>query len=502
MGKVSDKESRQRSRPFTAVGMALAVLLAAYLTFQTALAYHRVWSGSEPWPGLSSGFSPAAALAAWGGILLAFFFSTWLFRHSARTFLFYLVGIMAAVSAGPVFFDDARHLLSFFICAVAGYGASHMLVYLWERPYMAMLSRYCLLYRDETRASTTIFTAACVSCFVAAAIAAFHLHTRASLVMLSFLTVVFFVWSFIQRRSEFVYPLVLISVETLLSIWHNMAGQGSWTPARITINAVVFAAGAPLWMAVGAGLNRLRGPMSLLGPPARHMSVVLALVSLGFFVALAVCPLWNGPEWSQESDALQLVLGSACGALLMGFFAWSAAAFRRTVLVYFCGLALLALLVFWAVRTEALWRHPIFRAYWPSGAAVLAVLLVAAGQVLERRRYVLFGRPIFYLGALYAPLLAVVGAGLNVWAGDCRAASLALFVSAGALTLASALRPSGAIRWLAAATIALGLTAAGLAGPLLSAGALLPMGAAIVLLVVLMLDYLRGRRGAAGPNGA
>ncbi|MBN2584066.1 MAG: hypothetical protein JXL80_13455 [Planctomycetes bacterium] len=411
-GVVSDKDARMRSRPFTVVGMAMASALAVWLTLMTVLAYGYAWGGRgrlATWLHVEQ-FDPAAAMIAWVGVFLAFLLSLWLFRRTWRTFLFYLVGSLATVNAGLLFDLDGRQLVNYLICAIPGYGAIHMLVYFRERQFMAMLERHCALYKDEVHASTTIFTAGCISCFIGGIVAAFHLHTTAALVTMSIMTAVFFVWSFGRRRAEFLYPAVLFSVGTLLSIWHHAEGYGPWTADRININAVVFAVGGLVWLGVGAWLNRLRGPMSVLSAPACQMSAILSLTGLGFFMVLAVFPAWATPDWLPDDAPWRFILGSACGAALAAYFLWAALRFRRTFFVYFLELALVTLLILWTIRTPSIWQWPALRRYWPLLAANLSLAVLALATVLESRRHVLFSRPVFFTATAFLPAFPFVGA--------------------------------------------------------------------------------------------
>lgn len=461
--RASDKEARRRSRPFTVVGMAFAVALSIYLTVQTALAYHDIWSGRVALPALTLTFTPGAGLVAWVGALLAFLVSIWLFRHSARTLAFYLIGSLAVIGVGPALFGTPDALLAYFIFAVGGYGAAHLLVYLWERPYMMTLSRVCALYKDEQHASTTIFTAGAISCFVGATIAAFYIHTLAALGMFTLLSGVFFAWAFGQRRAEFIYPLVLTSVGALLSIWHNVQGPGPWTPDRININALVFTAGAPLWMAVGTALNRLRGPTALLNAPARQMSVILALTGLGFFIALVVSPTWEGPRWQGDDSAERVLFIALSGAGLVAFFLWAAASFRSTVLVYLAEAALLLLAAAMATRLPAGRYTQVVRDLWPVGVAGLSLAVLGVGRWLERRRHILHGRALYYSAVLLLPVVALAGALASAMAGRPDPASITCFVVSATVLLGTWIRTH---RWMV--PLALLATAGGIAAPVAS----------------------------------
>jgi hypothetical protein len=493
--RASDKEARRRSRPFTVVGMTLAVALSAYLAVQTALAYHSVWSGRVVLPSLTQTFTPGAGLVAWVGALLAFLVSIWLFRHSARTLAFYLIGSLAVIGVGPVLFGDPDALLAYFIFAIGGYGAMHLLVYLRERPYMMMLSRICALYKDEQHASTTIFTAGAVSCFIGATIAAFYIHTLAALGMFTLLSGVFFAWAFGQRRAEFIYPLVLTSVGMLLSVWHNFKGPGPWTPDRININALIFVAGAPLWMGIGTALNRLRGPAALLNAPARWMSVILALTGLGFFIALAVSPTWEGFQWQGDDSVERFAFLGLSGVGLVAFFLWAAASFRSTVLVYLAETSLLVLAVAVATRLPAGRHSEIVRDLWPVGVAGLSLAVLGIGHWLERRRHILHGRALYYSAVLLLPVVALAGAAASAMAGRYGLASITCFVVGATIILGTWIRTH---RWMV--PLALLAAAGGVAGPLVSGegfgieAAATAAGMAVVTLVRVVSALRRRKR--------
>lgn len=409
-GTVSDRDARLRSRPFTVVGMAMALALSVWLTLMTVLAYGHAWGG-RGWLATRlrvDQFDPVAAMIAWGGILLAFLLSVWMFRRTWRTFLFYLVGSVATIGAGLLFDLDDPQRVSYLICAIPGYGAVHLLVYLRERQFMQLLERRCALYKDEGHASTTIFTAGCISCFIGGIVAAFHLHTTAALVTMALMTAVFFVWSFGHRRPELLYPAVLFSVGALLSVWHHAEGDGPWTADRINVNAVAFAAAGLAWLGVGAWLNSLRGALSVLAAPARQMSAILSLTGLGFLIAVATCPLWAA-EWLPDDTPRRFVLGTAAGAALAAYFLWAALSFRRTFFVYFLELAGATLLLLWIVRTPVVWQWPPLQRYWPLMLATLSLALLAVATVLESRRYVLFSRPAFFSATAFLPLLPFLG---------------------------------------------------------------------------------------------
>ncbi len=407
---IGDKEARQQARPFTTIGMTLAVVLAAYLGWLTFLGYRAAWGAAEnPNELFPVGqVSPAAIGLAWGGILLTFFLSLWVVRHRARTVGFYLAGSSATIGMGLLVHHSRGQLTNYLIYAVGGYGAIHLLVYLWEGPYMALLARFCRLYREEKHASTSIFTLSCMSCFAGGILAAFFLHTHAALVLLWILTAVFFVWSFGHRRPEMLYPMVLMSVGAFLSVWHNIEPPENWPhwdATRININACVFAAGGLLWLGIGTVLDRLRSPLSTLNTPARQMSVVLALAGLGFYVVLAQAPLHPEAEWGPDASLERWILGTVCGLALVAYYVWAGISFRRTFYVYLAQLALAVLVVFAVLREPESWYAPADWQYWPTSLAVVALVMLGVAKLLERRRQVLFGRPILVVAMLVLPLL-------------------------------------------------------------------------------------------------
>ncbi|NIA21138.1 MAG: hypothetical protein GWP05_04010 [Anaerolineaceae bacterium] len=452
LGTLSDKEARQRGRPYTVVGMTMAISLAVWLTLMTVLSYQGAWAGPGPLARLLTveRFSPAAAMIAWAGILLAFLLSMWQFRHTWRTFMFYLVGSSATVTAGLLFGLSSKQLISYLICAIPGYGAIHLLVYLRERQFMSLLSNRCALYKDEVHASTTIFTAGCISCFIGGIVAAFNLHTLASLVTLSIMTAVFLVWSIGGRRPEMLYPTVLFSTGVLLSIWHYVDGLGPWNATRVNINSVVFAGGGLVWMAIGTALNRLRGPMSVLASPARYMSVVLGLAGLGFLILLAVCPTWHGASWAPDASPWRLALGTACGLALAGYFLWAAYSFRRTLYIYLVELSVATLLVMLATRTPAVWNSPLLRNYWPPALAALSLLLLGLARWLESRHQVLYSRPLFFTATVFLPVLPFVGGILFLQQAHYGLAAATFALLTVTCLLGSLVRARGLLRSLAA----------------------------------------------------
>jgi hypothetical protein len=314
--------------------------------------------------------------------------------------------------------------------------------------------------------------------------------------MLWLLTGVFGIWSFGQKRAEFVYPTVLISIAALLSIWHNIEGPGPWTPDRLTINALVFAAGGPLWLAIGRAVERARGTMGLLGAPARQMSAVVALVGLGFFAALAVSPTWDGPPWAPDRAADRFVYGGLTALSLVAYFLWAAARMRRPGLVYLAELSAVAAGVFVATRMPALWQSAALRLHWPLAAAALSLALLALSYLLAHSRRVLYGRPLFYTAVFRGPAAALAGAAAAALAGRAAAAAAVLLALAAVALFGSTQHVR---RLLAALGAAGGLLGAALAIVALRHSRLpAPVPAAAVLLAMAALvaatTWLRDRR--------
>ena len=315
----SDRTARRQSLPLTVTGMATTLVLAAYLSVQEIRTYAQfLFDGNSPTREL---LGPLWGLAGWLAILLAFLLSMWLVRHTARTFLFYVFGVMATAYAG--LFGHTGDLYGYLICAVAGYGASHLLVYLYEAKFMALLSRTCALYREERRASTTIFTLAVVSCFVGALLAALRLATAEALVMLLIMAVVFLAWSFVWLRGEMLYPAVLMVTLAVLAVWHNKVHPTQWDAYRLSINALVMGVSALVWLGVGNRLHAIRGEIFNLAAPARACSAILGLVGLGFAVALALSPAFGGDVWRQARTLADWALGLATLSSLILYFSWA-----------------------------------------------------------------------------------------------------------------------------------------------------------------------------------
>ena len=315
----SDRTARRQTEPFAVFGMATTLVLAGYLAVQEVRAYAETFlHGSSPTAEL---LGPWWGLAGWLAVLLAFLVTMWLFRHTARTFLFYWVGIMATVYVGLG--SHARDLYAYLIYAIGGYGAAHLVVYLYEAKFMALLSRASNLYREERRASTTIFSLAVISCFLAAILAAFRLHLSASLIMLGILSAVFLAWAFVWLRGEMLYPAVVMVTLGILSVWHNNVHPTAWTPYRVNVNAAVLAFSALGWFGVSVRLNAIRGEIFQLAGPARACSVILALVGTGFGGALAVGPTFGGEVWRATRDAGDWASGLATLAALLVYFTWA-----------------------------------------------------------------------------------------------------------------------------------------------------------------------------------
>ena len=215
----SDRTARRQAAPLTVFGMVTTLVLAIYLSVQQIRVYAQFLTRHTS-PTLPL-LGPSWGLVGWLAVLLAFLLSMWLLRHTARTFLFYVFGIMATAYLG--LFRHTDDLYGYLIYTIAGYGALHLLVYLYEARFMGLLSRTCALYRDEHRASTTIFTLAVISCFCGAILALSRLASTSSFIMLGLMAVVFLVWSFVWLRGEMLYPAVLMVTLWILAVWHNKA---------------------------------------------------------------------------------------------------------------------------------------------------------------------------------------------------------------------------------------------------------------------------------------
>jgi hypothetical protein len=277
-------------------------------------------------------------------VLGAWLLSMWLVRHTARTFLFYFFGIAATIYAG--LFRHTGDLYMYLIYAVAGYGSAHLTVYLFEAKFMALLSRTCAPYRDERRASTTIFTLAVFSCFVGAMLAAFRLNTHAALIMLAIMSAVFMLWSFVWLRGEMLYPAVLMVTLTTLAVWHNIAHPTMWDAGRLAINAIILTVSALAWLVIGKSLHPIRGEIFQLAAPARACSVILGVIAIGFAAAMAVSPTFAldpASIWRQPRSAWDWTLGLTALALLMGYFACARFAFSQRFYGLISGMAVLLL---------------------------------------------------------------------------------------------------------------------------------------------------------------
>jgi hypothetical protein len=274
-------------------------------------------------------------------VLLAFLLSMWLLRHTARTFLFYVFGIMTLVYVG--LFRHTADLYAYLIYAIGGYGAAHLLVYLYEAKFMALLSHTCALYRDERRASTTIFTLAVISCFIAAILAMFRLSDTESLIMLGLMAVVFLGWSFVWLRGEMLYPAVFMLTLAILAIWHNTARPTQWDPHRLSMNALILSVSALVWLGFGNRLHAIRGEVFQLAAPARACSVILGLLGIGFAVALALSPTFGAEVWRQPRALGDWAMGLATLSALILYFAWAAFVFDRRFYSLMSGMGVLLL---------------------------------------------------------------------------------------------------------------------------------------------------------------
>jgi hypothetical protein len=337
----SDRTARRQSIPLTVFGMAATLALAGYLGVQeTRTCLEFMADGKSTTLAL---LGPGWGLVGWMAVLVAWLLSMWLVRHTARTFLFYCFGIAATIYAG--LFRHTDDLYIYLIYAVAGYGSAHLLVYLFEAKFMALLSRTCALYHEERRASTTIFTLAVLSCFTGAVLAAFRLNTHAALIMLAIMATVFLLWSFAWLRGEMLYPAVLMVTLTGLAIWHNIAHPTMWDAGRLAINAILLTASALVWLAVGKSLHPIRGEIFQLAAPARACSVMLGVIAIGFAAAMAVSPTFaaDGGIWRQPRSAWDWTLGLTSLGLLMGYFACARFAFSQRFYGLMSGLAVLLL---------------------------------------------------------------------------------------------------------------------------------------------------------------
>jgi hypothetical protein len=321
----SDRSARRQTLPFTIVGLATTLALAGYLTVQQTRTYMQFFDqGTSETLAL---LGPSWGLVGWLAVVLAWLLSMWLVRHTARTILDYFFGIAATIYLG--LFGHTKDLYAYLIYAVAGYGAAHLAVYLWEARFMALLSRTCALYREERRASTTIFTLAAASCLAGAGLAVFRLHTMAALLMLAIMAGVFLAWAFIWLRGEMLYPAVLMVTLVVLAIWHHLLHPKTWDAGRLAVNAMVLGGSAFVWLGIAKTLDPIRGEVYQLAAPARASSVILGLVGVGFAAAMAVSPTFGGDVWRQPRTAWDWTLGLSALALLMGYFAWARFALDR-----------------------------------------------------------------------------------------------------------------------------------------------------------------------------
>ena len=321
----SDRTARRQAEPLTVFGMAATLLLAATLSIQQIRTYAQFFINHTS-PTLVL-LGPFWGLVGWLAVLLAFLLSMWLVRHTARTFLFYVFGIMTTAYLGLFYHTD--DLYNYLIYAVAGYGSAHLLVYLYEAKFMGLLWRTCALYRDERRASTTIFTLAVISCFCGAVLAFFRLSSTASFIMLGLMAVVFLVWSFVWLRGEMLYPAVLMATLWILSVWHNKAPPTEWNALRVALNAAITTFSALLWLGIGNRVHAVRGEIFQLAGPARACSVILALVGTAFAAILALSPTFATAVWREPRTLGQWALGLATFLALILYFTWAAAIFHR-----------------------------------------------------------------------------------------------------------------------------------------------------------------------------
>ncbi len=342
----SYRRARQEAEPLIVFGMLLVLIMAGYLTVQQTRAYAELaTAGASPTRDL---LGPLWGLVGWLAVLLGFGLSLWLLRHTARTVLFYGVGITAAMYLGLLVQADSpqayrRELYSFLIYAVAGYGSAHLLVYLYEARFMTVLARITPFYREELRASTTIFTLAMTSCGIGAVMAAFRLETRAALVMLGIMAIVFLVWTFVWLRHQMLYPAVLMVTLAILAVWHNVEHPTDWNAYRLGVNAAVMTFSALVWLGIGHRLNTVHGEIFELAGPARACSLLLAIVGSGFAVALALSPLFPSDAWRAERAPGDWALGLSTLLALTGYFGWAGHATSRRAYQFVAGLIVLVL---------------------------------------------------------------------------------------------------------------------------------------------------------------
>jgi len=335
----SDRHARREIEPFTVFGMATTVALAGYLSVQQARTYAEFLATGES--ATLPLLGPDWGLMGWVAVLVAFFMSMWLFRHTLRTFLFYVFGIMATAYLG--LFHHTGDLYRFLIYAVGGYGSAHLLVYLYERRFMDLLSHTCALYRDENRASTTIFTLAVIATFIAAILALFRLEHTEAMVMLGLMAVVYLGWSFVWLRGEMLYPAVFMVTLTVLAIWHNTAHPPEWNPNRLAMNALVMSVSAVIWLGFGNRLHAIRGEIFQLAAPARACSVILGLIGFGFAVALALSPTFGAEVWRHTRTLSDWALGLATLSALILYFTWAGFLFEHKFYNLMAGLGVLLL---------------------------------------------------------------------------------------------------------------------------------------------------------------
>ena len=321
----SDRTARRQTLPFTILGMGTTLVLAGYLAILQWIIYEQFLVNGKS--AMRPLLGPEWGLVGWLGVLAAWSLSMWLVRSTARTFLFYCFGITAVLYAG--LFRHTDDLYGYLIYAVAGYGSAHLVVYLFEAKFMALLSKTITLYRDERRASTTIFTLAVFTCFIGAILAAFRLNTMGAIVMLAIMSAVFLAWSFIWLRGVMLYPAVLMVTLTTLAVWHNAAQPVLWDAGRLAINAAILTVSAYVWLGIGKGLHPVRGEVFQLAGPARACSVILAMAATGFVAAMAVSPAFGAPIWRAARTPWDWSLGLAALALLTGYFAWARFALGR-----------------------------------------------------------------------------------------------------------------------------------------------------------------------------
>ena len=224
------------------------------------------------------------------------------------------------------------------------------------------------------------------------------------------------------------------------------------------------------------------------------MSVIVGLVSLGFYIALALSAAWQSPAWLAFGPVADLAIGLLIGSVLTTYFAWVGRDFRQVFFIYLAYLSLAALVAFLTIRLGRPWQPLVD--WWPVMVLAAALAVLGITRLLERRRrFVLFGRPLFYSATLFLPLAPLAG-GIMAAYEDRFDLATPIFLALGLLYLAAArLRDRGLLVRLAT----LALTAAvfslwrwlGLDFERHPQFFLVPAGVALVMLALIGRTHLR-----------